>query len=126
MRRLLEANLTSGLQAAREARRLVGQLEGLDGVADDIILLVSELVTNSYRHGGLKAGDGISLTVTRSGKTVRVEVSDPGRGVTIPAPRTPTVDGGWGLEIVRRTAHRWGVRTAADATVVWFEFDTDM
>jgi len=125
MAHLLEAKLTPGLRAASDARRLVTRLNGLKSVIGDVSLLVSELVTNSYRYGGLKAGDTISLNVTQTGKTVRVEVSDPGRGVTIPAPRHPSVDGGWGLEIVRRTAHRWGVRRDADATVVWFELDTD-
>ena len=127
MRQLLEANLHPGLRAASEARRLVAQLDhrDLDGVIDDIGLLVSELVTNSYRYGGLKRDDAISLSVSQMGKTIRVEVADPGRGTTIPAPRRPSADGGWGLEIVRRTASRWGVRKDAEATVVWFELDSD-
>jgi anti-sigma regulatory factor (Ser/Thr protein kinase) len=124
---LVEANLTTGLRAAGEARALVARLhqKGLDGVLDDVTLLVSELVTNSYRYGGLQGDDTISLTISHEGRTVRVEIADPGRGETIPAPRRPTGEGGWGLEIVRRTANRWGARKDGRGTVVWFEIDND-
>ena len=122
---LIEAKLSSGLRAASEARALVARLRerGLDGVLDDVTLLVSELVTNSYRYGGLQRGDAISLTISQEGRAVRVEIADPGRGKTIPAPRRPTAEGGWGLEIVRRTADRWGARKDGSGTVVWFELD---
>jgi|SRR5438445_4103190 len=125
MRTLLEAKLTTGLRAASQARRLVSELDtnGMDHVMEDVALLVSELVTNSYRYGGLRRDDTISLAVSRSAKTVRVEISDPGRGTTVPAPRRPTAEGGWGLEIVRRTADRWGARKEVGETVVWFELD---
>lgn len=125
MRTLLEAKINTGLRAASQARRLVAQLDanGLENVKEDIALLVSELVTNSYRYGGLRRDDTISLTVSRSASTIRVEISDPGRGTTVPAPRRPTADGGWGLEIVRRTADRWGARKDVGETTVWFEFD---
>jgi anti-sigma regulatory factor (Ser/Thr protein kinase) len=125
MPNLLEATLSTGLRSASEARHLVTQLntKGLDSVIDDVSLLVSELVTNSYRYGGLTGDDAISLTVSRVGRAVRVEIADPGRGATVPTVRRPTADGGWGLEIVRRTADRWGVRRDAGATVVWFEID---
>jgi anti-sigma regulatory factor (Ser/Thr protein kinase) len=127
MRTLLDAKLDAGLRAASEARRLVGQLDssGLDHVIEDVALLVSELVTNSYRYGGLRRDDTISLRVSCSAKAVRVEVSDPGRGRTVPTPRRPTAEGGWGLEIVRRTANRWGARKDARGTVVWLELDLD-
>jgi anti-sigma regulatory factor (Ser/Thr protein kinase) len=124
---LVEAKLNSGLRAASEARALVARLRGtgLDRVLDDATLLVSELVTNSYRYGGLQQGDTISLTISQEGRTVRVEIADPGRGETTPAPRRPTVEGGWGLEIVRRTADRWGAQKDGRGTVVWFELDID-
>ena len=127
MRTLLEAKLDAGLRAASQARRLVAQLDasGMDHVMEDVALLVSELVTNSYRYGELRRDDTISMRVSRSANTLRVEISDPGRGTTVPAPRRPTAEGGWGLEIVRRTADRWGARKDAGETVVWFELDLD-
>lgn len=124
---ILEAKINPSRQAAGEARRLVTQIKsnGIDTVIDDLALMVSELVTNSYRYGGLDDGDSISLSVSRKGRTIRVEIEDPGRGATVPAPRRPTADGGWGLEIVRRTADRWGTHKGTGGTVVWFELDVD-
>ena len=127
MGNLLEAKLRSDRQAAGEARRLVARLgnKELGPVIDDVSLLVSELVTNCYRYGGLGQDDSISLRVSQEGKTVRVEITDPGRGQTVPTLRRPTAEGGWGLEIVRRTADRWGTRKDGSATVVWFELGLD-
>jgi anti-sigma regulatory factor (Ser/Thr protein kinase) len=127
MGNLLEAKLRSDRQAAGEARRLVARLgnKELGPVIDDVSLLVSELVTNCYRYGGLGQHDSISLKVSQEGKTVRVEITDPGRGKTVPTLRRPTAEGGWGLEIVRRTADRWGTRKDGSATVVWFELGLD-
>ena len=123
---LLEAKLVSGRQAAREARRLVADLHTRidETTIEDVALLVSELVTNSYRYGNLGPNDTISLIVSQDGNTVHVEVTDAGRGATIPTPRTPSADGGWGLEIVRRKSARWGVARGRGTTTLWFELET--
>ena len=84
-------------------------------------LLVSEVVSNSIRHGD---GVGpIELRITIEHSSVRVEVEDPGTGFR-PAPESGLVDGaqGWGLLLVERMADRWGV-VASDTTLVWFELD---
>ena len=54
---------------------------------------------------------------------VRVTVTDAGEGFE-PAPRRQprTETGGWGLHLVDRLAHRWGVDRAG-VTSVWFEID---
>jgi anti-sigma regulatory factor (Ser/Thr protein kinase) len=104
--------------AARVARRcLEPHLDVLSDIRRaDARLLVSELVTNAFRHGM----PPISLTTTVRPTHVRVEVSDAGGG----RPRRradPGADGGWGLLLVERTADRWGV---ADGSMqVWFEMD---
>jgi two-component sensor histidine kinase len=127
MSNILEAKLNPSRQAAGEARRLISKLKtnGINTVLEDLALMVSELVTNSYRYGGLDEGDSIFLHVSKKGKTIRVEIEDPGRGATVPTPRRPTADGGWGLEIVRRTADRWGAHKGTGGTLVWFELDVD-
>ena len=127
MTRLIEATLPSRRDAAREARMLVAGIDepAVQAVMEDVTLLVSELVTNSFRYGGLREGERIALTLTHDGTTVRAEISDPGRGPTEPQPRSPTPDGGWGLEIVRLKADRWGVQRRTEGTVVWFEIDAD-
>ena len=101
----------------------------IDGLADrlsaaileDARLMVSELVTNSLRHGALTSGQTIELSIEMVAGILRVEVCDPGPGFT-PEPR-PVIspDGrGWGLVLVSRLADRWGVRQDG-VTRVWFE-----
>jgi anti-sigma regulatory factor (Ser/Thr protein kinase) len=87
-------------------------------------LLVSELVTNSIRHGG-DAEESVALNASIDGATIRVEVRDRGAGfaVATPVPRGSTSGlGGYGLFLVERMASRWGVDTD-DGTRVWFELD---
>jgi anti-sigma regulatory factor (Ser/Thr protein kinase) len=90
-----------------------------DREAEDVRLLVSELVTNSLRHTG---SSEIELEVWRSPGTVRVIVSDRGAGFDVPAHPQPGQASGWGLFMVDRLATRWGV-DSDDNTRVWFEFD---
>ena len=58
-------------EARRHARESLGRWD-VDDVADDVVLLVSELMTNALTHAGTPAT--LSLRVDESG--VRVEVED--------------------------------------------------
>lgn len=107
------------------ARRAVERLEG--AVPDDLLqnlrLLVSEVVTNSVRHAGLREDDQIELRISIDQRRARVEVRDPGPGFEAPAgPKTMFEESGWGLYLVDQIADRWGV-TSDGVTVVWFELD---
>ena len=121
----MSMELELGPAAAAEARAALALFEGRADAdsLDDVRLLVSELVTNSVRHSGSPAGSKVGLAVSASGSTLRVEVTDAGRGFQ-PTPRSAphTEAGGWGLHLVDRLAHRWGVHHGARA-VVWFEID---
>jgi serine/threonine-protein kinase RsbW len=121
---LVETEISNGPYAASEARRTIASLESsLPAHAlDDVTLCVSELVTNSYRHGGLASDDSIGLRVELAGTTVRIEVTDRGAGAT-PAIRDPGEDGGWGLRIVESVADRWGSEEMPGGRVVWFEME---
>jgi anti-sigma regulatory factor (Ser/Thr protein kinase) len=90
---------------------------------EDLRLLVSELVTNSVRHAGLRESQTIELKVKLLDETVRVEVNDQGTGFE-PTPRTAQseVESGWGLYLVSRLSDRWGV-SSDGVTRVWFELD---
>jgi anti-sigma regulatory factor (Ser/Thr protein kinase) len=90
--------------------------------ADDVRLLVSELVTNSFRHSGLGSGDDAVLTVDVDPRRVHVEVEDHGHGFASPRVGGVGVDHGWGLTIVDRVSDRWGV-VEDESTLVWFEVD---
>jgi anti-sigma regulatory factor (Ser/Thr protein kinase) len=125
MTRELSATFAGGPYAAATARRALGGLGDMisNRRLDDIALLVSELVTNSVRHGGAGEDDLLELAALREGERLRVEVTDWGPGFDRDArPRRPTdAAGGWGLVLVERLADRWGVERDGDATVVWFE-----
>jgi anti-sigma regulatory factor (Ser/Thr protein kinase) len=105
--------------AAAEARRGVvscfGDLLGADKL-DDVLLVVSELVTNAVLHG---RGD-IDLRMACDTRYVTGAVSDEGHEFDgRPRRPDPTRAGGHGLHIVARVAEQWGLGDGA--TSVWFE-----
>ncbi|MFF3325464.1 ATP-binding protein [Streptomyces sp. NPDC002889] len=88
--------------------------------AEDVLLVVSELVTNACLH----ADGPEELRVACDGKVLRLAVTD--RGAGQPAPRTPHRagrPGGHGMFIVQRLCLDWGVvRTpGAAGKTVWAE-----
>jgi anti-sigma regulatory factor (Ser/Thr protein kinase) len=114
-----------GALAARRARRAVrDELEGEVPAAllGDVELLVSELCTNSVRHGG--SGDDGELAVDTEllDRGVRVQVWDNGDGFEEHTPAVPPrgQPGGYGLLLLDRVSDRWGVRRD-DGFCVWFE-----
>jgi len=117
--------LSGGPEAAFEARsavRLLGRPIGSE-LLPLIELLVTELVSNSVKHGGAGPDDPVRLRLLVSDQVVRVEVSDLGPGFK-PAPQpTPIPDGvgGWGLIMIDRSASRWGIRQGG--CCVWFELE---
>ena len=121
LQRLLARSFEADPSAPGKARLALRGLNGdLDrALADDIRLLVSELVTNSFRHTGTAL---IELEVWSSDEIVRVDVTDHGDGFAAPASPTPGRVSGWGLFMVDRLAARWGVETAGP-TRVWFELE---
>jgi anti-sigma regulatory factor (Ser/Thr protein kinase) len=118
----LQLSLNADTSAPSEARRAVDELEeNLRGtLAEDIKLLLSELVTNSIRHSGAPADRPIEVAVRSSSSVVRIEVLDRGKW----SPPTPDPGGtsGWGLFLVDQIADRWGV-DHDQGTRAWFEID---
>jgi anti-sigma regulatory factor (Ser/Thr protein kinase) len=84
------------------------------------MLLVSELVTNSYRHSGAsREAIGVELAVDPD--RVHCEVIDEGDGFRAePVPADRRGAGGWGLYIIDCLSDRWGV-FSGPPTRVWFE-----
>jgi two-component sensor histidine kinase len=113
-----------GLGASSEARRAIIAGDGAmpAAVRDDILLLVSELVTNAVRHGDVGPDRSVRVELKRLPQHVRVEVLHPGRGFEHEAvpPHSGTASG-WGLVLVDRIADRWGIASRPGATCVWFE-----
>jgi anti-sigma regulatory factor (Ser/Thr protein kinase) len=87
----------------------------------DLLLLISELVTNSVRHAGAPAAGAISVRARVRGDVLRVEVGDCGTNGAI-ARRAPDLrdGGGFGLNVVDLVSQRWGVDRGV-GTRVWAE-----
>ena len=115
----LPANASSATTARIEVtRRLSARLTS--GALEDVRLLLTELITNSLRHGGVTDDDEIGVKAELSDGTVRIEVHDPGRDGP-PEVRTPGArGGGYGLFLVDRLTSQWGV-DRRDGTTVWAE-----
>ncbi|MEV8535682.1 ATP-binding protein [Streptomyces sp. NPDC051211] len=108
-------------RARRWARsRLAGSGIGDDEpLAETLILLISELVTNAVVHTGCPA----VLRMLLGGPGVRVEVAD--ASDRPPAPRHAAGDdtGGRGLELVDGLADRWGWQREGAGKRIWCEID---
>ena len=121
----LHMQLRPGPQAAGEGRHALDRLEGAidHDQLSELRLLITELLTNSVRHGAREQG-WITLDIEIFANSVRVVVKDRGPGFKVDGPPQPHADrpGGWGLCLVDRIADRWGVELT-DETAVWFEVD---
>ena len=121
--RLLSRSFTADRTAPRAARHALDELNGhIDpALKDDIRLLVSEVITNSVIHAQPQTPGEVDLDVWASDAVVRVAITDRGRlAATNPGPRGGERSG-WGLMMVDRLAHSWGVELD-EGTEVWFEF----
>jgi serine/threonine-protein kinase RsbW len=122
----LDLTVDAAPTAARDARRAVAR-HGFVGAEREptLLLLVSELVSNSVRHAGLREDERIRLRARRADDCAYVEVCDAGRSGRVPAKRDEGRDalepGGLGLVLVDEMADRWGVACSDDETCVWFE-----
>ncbi|GAA2458572.1 ATP-binding protein [Streptomyces lavendulocolor] len=115
-------------RARRWARsRLAGSGIGEDEpLAETLVLLISELVTNAVVHTGcpavLRMLFGAGAGTAQPG-TVRVEVAD----TSARPPRPRHADGddtnGRGLELVDGLADRWGWQREGAGKSIWCEVD---
>ncbi|MEU0629730.1 ATP-binding protein [Streptomyces sp. NPDC005989] len=100
-----------------------------DGRIDDVLLCVSELVTNALLHG-VPPGRGFRLRLQLEpvGGTLRVEVHDSGDGeVRITDSWADSEEeGGRGLRLVAALADKWGVGERDPGKVVWCEFEVSV
>ena len=107
----------AGGAARRAAQDVLDRWQVPEETAADVVLVISELVTNALNH----ALPAVCLHMTRlSCGTVRVEVTDGGPcGVRLQ--RDPG-DGGRGLALVQALAQAHGRHAGPDGTLAWAEF----
>ena len=117
--------LRADRHAPAAVRVMIRQLldeEQLADMADDVLLLATELTTNAVLH----AGTDLDVTVDVDATRVHVAVADGHRGelpVLDPtsAMRRPLLSHGRGLILVDRIATRWGVVHDNSGKSVWFD-----
>ncbi|WP_327321642.1 ATP-binding protein [Streptomyces sp. NBC_01210] len=100
--------------AAAEVEPEVGEAE----LVEDVLLLVSEVVTNACLH----AGGPTELVLIHDGERLRIEVAD--ASPESPRRRPPqdaSQPGGHGLIVLERLARSWGWAPRGDGKVVWLE-----
>ncbi|HET6964991.1 MAG TPA: ATP-binding protein [Acidimicrobiales bacterium] len=119
---LLEQNLhlPEHLSSVTRARHFVRDvLVGwdLEALVEDAQLGTSELVANAVRH----AGTDLVLTIRVDGVvTISIQDGHPELRRPVIADSDFLAENGRGLHIVAAIAHDWGITTAANGKVVWF------
>jgi serine/threonine-protein kinase RsbW len=87
----------------------------------DVLLAVSEVVTNCVVHGYRdRPGGQVAIEASRIGDTLKLSIADRGRGM---APRTDSPGLGLGLPLVERVAERVDITARAGGGTrvsMWF------
>jgi anti-anti-sigma factor len=99
------------------ARQFVRDAAPPDMPHGDLLLSVSELVTNALLH----ARTGFRVRVTTGPRAVRVEVFDANPLLPTAKNYGPSAITGRGLRIVEHLSSAWGVTPADSGKWVWFE-----
>ncbi|EYT78180.1 serine/threonine protein phosphatase [Streptomyces sp. Tu 6176] len=110
--------------SAATARKLVRgacAVRGLEELAEDGALIVSELVSNAVRHA---RRESIRVVVERTAQdTVRVAVADLSRARPVKREADDGDEGGRGLCLVAALAADWGTDVRRWGKVVWADLE---
>ncbi|MFJ8545406.1 ATP-binding protein [Streptomyces sp. NPDC093586] len=113
-------------RARRWARsRLAGSgIRADEQLAETLVLIVSELVTNAVVHTGCPAVLRLVLPGVVTGETtVRLEVDDTSGSAPVPRCVDDDATGGRGLALVDGLADRWGWSREGAGKRIWCELD---
>ncbi|NKE60989.1 ATP-binding protein [Lentzea sp. PSKA42] len=101
---------------ARSAVREACALWHLPGLADDAVLVVSELVENAVRHAHSKSS--LRIELRRDGLSLAVRDDAPEPATLVPA--LPLVPGHRGMELIDKICAAWGSTPSTDGgKIVW-------
>ncbi len=97
-----------------------------EGVATDLAILTSEVVSDAVGHASTTEWEDIVLRVDRD-QRIRIEVIGGGTAFDPSAsPRAAPNDSALGHVLVEQLASAWGVDRRGDCTIVWFEVDSEI
>jgi anti-sigma regulatory factor (Ser/Thr protein kinase) len=119
-----QPDLGLAAKAARDYSERVLRGWGLQPLADDAAVIVSELVSNAIRHGvngrNGSACDCIELILWRRPGQIICAVTDPGVGAPAMANPDPLAEQGRGLHVVEALSVTWGwTRLGGPGKAVW-------
>ncbi|WP_161174735.1 ATP-binding protein, partial [Streptomyces sp. SID7804] len=107
------------------SRLAVSGIQADEPLAETLILLVSELVTNAVVHTGRPAVLRLSLPGAEAPEEaiVRLEVADRSGRAPVPRCVDGEATGGRGLALVDGLADRWGWSAEGVGKRIWCELD---
>jgi anti-sigma regulatory factor (Ser/Thr protein kinase) len=124
----LQFSVNGGFDAAATARYTVTDGLGADvaqRTIEDVLLVISELVTNAVRHAGADTeGETIEVTVKNTGQAIRIEVVDFAPAAE-PQLRRDNDPGGMGLVVVSGLCPQWGTEQEEGRKTVWAEYPVE-
>jgi DNA-binding NarL/FixJ family response regulator len=114
-------DLPNALSSAALARKFVSKTLtewGMEPLMDSALLVASELAANAVTHADTSFRIQLSLAPT----TLRIDVTDSGKGTPEPQPPTVSEEHGRGLLLIGALTTAWGLDDAPGAgKVVWAE-----
>jgi len=115
----LEPTPTAPGAARRRVRTILTGWDIGDEYAEDVLLVISELVANVVDH----AGTAMTVTIDQFRDTVLIAVSDAGDGLPRLQPLNDQAKRGRGLQLVDALCVRWGTTAvrAGQGKTAWAE-----
>ena len=114
---ILDLTLPVDPGTPRVARTAIAERFGDHDRCGDVLVCVSEAVTNAVIH----ARTEVHFVVRELGRLLRIEVSDLDPTPPVLRRPDPLTPNGRGMLLINELASRWGVDAHADGKTVWFE-----
>ena len=111
----LEPTPATTAEVRGAVRALLAQWKVAGAAAEDVLLVVHEMVANVVDH----ARTPFRLAVERCGSCVQVSVHDASRRPIVVRPIDPESARGRGLPMIAAIADTWGCQQQADGKTVW-------
>jgi anti-sigma regulatory factor (Ser/Thr protein kinase) len=115
---------TGSVRTARDFTIATLQRWGTAERSQDIVIVVSELLTNALRHAVPASGDRrpVRFGLLQPGSCVLCAVADPSRAAPVLQSRGSFAETGRGMQIICALSDQWGFAPSDPGKVVWAMF----